>query len=489
MTRPVGAAHVIAAIRWDDEHGFALERDDALALARAGIGGVFLQGGPVDAVAGLVEALRAAAPHPLLVATDAERGAGQRFAGATGLPPLGALAAAGDLDAVRLAARVTARELRAVGVTWAMAPVVDLDAGADNPIVGSRAAGAAAEPAATVVSEWIDAAQAEGVLACAKHFPGLGRASGDPHRAPVTIAAPAHALAGTDLAVFSTAIDAGVASVLVGHAAYPALDAAGAPASQSRAIITNLLRGRLGFDGLVVSDAVAMDAAVAPWGGDEARAAVRALAAGCDVVLWPDDPWRVAQAIEAAWRDGTLDSDASRAAADRRTDWAVRAAPGAVRPLTLGELTRAKGLGDAAVHQVRGRALPLGDSIELITVDDDDAHPLPSPDRRWFAQALAFAGRTVVPVATPSADRRDPVLVAAYADIRPWKGHAAFTSAARLQVRGALEAAARMYRPALVVLFGHPRRAAELPEATDLLCAWGGDRAMQEAAARRVLAA
>jgi beta-glucosidase-like glycosyl hydrolase len=172
---------LIPALRWDSEHGFSHLRrtiDDALGV---GVGGFLLAGGPRAAAAELAAELHARAPGPLLIAADAERGAGQQFEGCVALPPLGALGFLDDPPGMRRAGQITARDLRRTAVNWALAPVCDLDVAPGNAIVGSRAAGSDPERVAGLVAEWIDGCQSEGVMACAKHFPGDGRADGDSH--------------------------------------------------------------------------------------------------------------------------------------------------------------------------------------------------------------------------------------------------------------------------------------------------------------------
>src|SRR5918911_565648 len=172
---------LLPAIRWNPDRGYDGERraiDQALEL---GVGGFILFGGEQEAVRQLTKELRLRSRVPLLIGADMERGAGQQFAGATGLPPLAAIAWLDDLEAIRKAARLTAREARTLGVSWDYAPVCDLDLVPENPIIGTRSLGSDPQKVATLAAEWIAACQSEGVLACAKHFPGHGRTRVDSH--------------------------------------------------------------------------------------------------------------------------------------------------------------------------------------------------------------------------------------------------------------------------------------------------------------------
>jgi beta-glucosidase-like glycosyl hydrolase len=251
---------LVPAIRWDPERGYEHERPAMTQALQLGVGGFILFGGPQDAVRALTRELQQRSRTPLLIGADLERGAGQQFAGATGLPPLAAIASLNDTDAVRRAARLTAREARTLGVNWDYAPVCDLDVVPENPIIGTRSLGSSPARVADLASEWIDACQSEGVLACAKHFPGHGRTREDSHAGLPTVSASADTLHMEDLVPFRAAIDAGVGSMMTAHVAYPSLDPTGAPATLSREILQWLLRQQLRFDGLIVTDALMMEA-------------------------------------------------------------------------------------------------------------------------------------------------------------------------------------------------------------------------------------
>ncbi|MBM3907090.1 MAG: hypothetical protein FJ363_03315 [Gemmatimonadetes bacterium] len=475
--------HIIAAIGWDRDLAWAGTRDAIDEALGLGVGGILIHGGPRFEVAQLTRALHAHSSVPLLVAADIERGAGERFPGAVSLPPAGALAALGEVDAVRRAARIAARDARELGINWALGPVCDLDLDNGNPIVGARGFGADAARVAELSAEWIDACQAESVLACAKHFPGHGRTSADSHVSLPVLDESLTELLASDLVPFQAAVDGGVASVMTAHVALPRVDRSGAPVTLSEPVI-RLLREELGFEGLVVSDAFEMRALGAA--ADEGEIAVRALAAGCDLLLAPVSPARVAQAITDAVADGRLDGERLAAARARRDWWATwaRWLPD-VRGLTLDERTWAKQVSDRVVRVVRGRVPWLPPACEVVVVDDDPASAAPS---RWpFIAALEALGRRVAVVPGATEQGEGALVIAVFADVLPGKGHAGITPQSRLTVRLAVQAARAMRRDTLVVLFGHPRLANELPDAAHLLCAWAGDRGMQEAAARALV--
>ena len=473
---------LVPALRWDTEHGFSHLRrtiDDALS---ARVGGFLFFGGPREAAAALAAELHARSSIPLLLAADAERGAGQQFDGCVALPPLGALGYLDDPAGMRRAGQVTARDLRRTGLNWALAPVCDLDAVPGNTIVGTRAAGGDPIRVGAQIAEWIDGCQSEGVMACAKHFPGHGRADADSHATLPSVSLDASGLKRDDLLPFRDALDAGVASVMTAHVAYPALDPSGAPATLSAPILTALLRGAMEFNGLIVSDALEMHGVRAA--GTEREIATRAIAAGCDLLLAPADVSGLARALDAAAHRGELDEERVRSALERRDRWALWARPGAGREPSLGDEMWSRQTADATVHLVRGSIPRVGDAVEIVLVDDDSCGPWPLPSRAFFAEALGALEVEANVIDASSTATRVPVLIAVFADPVAGRIEPGLSRASRDRIQGATAVAHEHNRESLVVLFSHPRHAAQLPGAPNVLCAWGGDKPMQAAAAR-----
>ncbi len=228
---------------------------------------------------------------------------------------------------IRWAGATTGREARALGINWVFGPVADLDLEPDNPIVQTRSFGADPERVGADVAAWVQACQSQGVLACAKHYPGHGRTVHDSHNRLPTVSATLADLELTDLRPFAAAVHAGVSSVMTSHVAFPAWDDTGAPATRSPVMLGHL-RTHLGFSGLIVTDALIMEGARA--GKTEADAAVGSLAAGCDVLLYPGDLPGTIAAIEAAVVSGVLPRsqvEASLARYDAALAWVAAAEP------------------------------------------------------------------------------------------------------------------------------------------------------------------
>jgi beta-N-acetylhexosaminidase len=250
-----------------------------------GLGGVALFARNVvdrDQVAALTAALRAEKPD-VIVAIDEEAGDVTRLDAHTGSPWPGnlALGAIDDPALTREIAGHIGRDLATAGITLDYAPDADVNNDANNPVIGSRAFGAEPERVARHTAAWITGLQDAGVAACAKHFPGHGNTSVDSHLDVPIIKAGFAELDAIELVPFRAAVAAGVRAVMSAHLRVPSLDPE-FPATLSRKIMTDLLRGELGFDGLIVTDGIEMRAISDRYG--LANATVLALAAGADAI-------------------------------------------------------------------------------------------------------------------------------------------------------------------------------------------------------------
>jgi beta-glucosidase-like glycosyl hydrolase len=472
MTPPpeeAAARLLFPAVRWNAQSGFRDAWPEVEGAIRRGVGGVIVFGGEAGEVRDLTDEIQRLAPRPLLVASDLERGAGQQFRGATPLPPAAALAHLDDPEVTRRAAEITAREARALGVGWVLAPVADLDIEPLNPIVGTRAFGGDPQRAARQVEQWVRGCADGGALSCVKHFPGHGRTAADSHIERPRVEASRGELE-ADLLPFRAAIAAGVDSVMAAHVAFPALDPSGEAATRSAAILGGLLRRTLRFSGMIATDAINM----AGFSGSESEgeAAVRAVAAGCDALLYPRDLDGAVAALAAALREGRLDPGRVSEAGERIARAAARVGKppaglwGREEDLAWGRETARRTL-----HPARGEPKLSSGAVQVVTIDDDLGGPHTPPSRETLPAALRRAGVEI-------SDDGAPV-IAVYADIRAWKGRPGLSAAAVARLAELLE----VNPEAPVLLFGHPRFAAQLQAARHVLVGWGGEGVMQEAAA------
>lgn len=265
--------------------GFVGTRAPDWVLARLdrGLGGAVLFARNVRApeqVAALTAELHAARADAL-VAIDEEGGDVTRLEAATGSSYPGnlALGTAGDPELTRAVAASLGAELAAAGIDLDLAPVADVNSNPDNPVIGVRSFGAEPALVAEHVTAFVTGLQSAGVGACVKHFPGHGDTAVDSHRG-LPVVAGGEADLEAALLPFRSAIEAGVRAVMTAHLVVPVLDAQ--PATVSRTILRGLLRERLGYRGLVITDGLEMAAIVSTIGLEEG--AVRALAAGADAI-------------------------------------------------------------------------------------------------------------------------------------------------------------------------------------------------------------
>jgi beta-glucosidase-like glycosyl hydrolase/CubicO group peptidase (beta-lactamase class C family) len=363
---------------------FDSEEYDTLAtwVDSLGVGGIIISIGPPLEIAAKLNALQQRARLPLLIAADLEWGSGMRLRGGTAFPMPMAVAATGRTwDAYELG-RVTAYEARAVGIHMTYSPVADLNNNPANPIINTRSFGEDPQQAGDLIRAYIRGAHEHGLFTTAKHFPGHGDTDLDSHIDLPVVPACWDRLDTVELEPFRAAIDAGVTAVMTAHVAVPCVTADSTePATLSAVMMTDVLRDSLGFEGIVVTDALTMGAIVTRYGTGES--AVRAFLAGSDLLLFPADPRAAIDAMVTAVDSGRI--------AMERLDRSVR---------RMLELKRQAGL-------FRNRVVLL-DSVPAVV------------GRRTF-QALAddMAARSLTLVQPGSIDAfrrtRQPVAVISYA--------------------------------------------------------------------------
>jgi len=266
-------------------------------------------------VARLVGEIRAAAPPepgraPCLVTVDQEGGLVQRLrAPLTVWPDMLSVGAAGDVGLTEAVGRALGDELAALGIGWDFAPVLDVHTNPANPVIGNRAFGTTPEAAASHALAFWRGLRAAGLVGCGKHFPGHGDTRADSHLELPVVDHGLERLRRVELAPFAAAARAGVEALMTAHVLFPALDDA-RPATLSRAILTDLLRGDLGFRGVIVSDDLGMKAVADRYPIEEL--AVMAVAAGSDVLIIREPAERQRRAHEALVRAAERDSELRR---------------------------------------------------------------------------------------------------------------------------------------------------------------------------------
>ena len=275
----------------------------------------FNQAGPIKSsaldAAKVANQLQRDSKLPLLLAADLERGVASRLKDVPPFPWPMSFGAMGNTNEVERFGAVTAREARAIGVHWALAPVADVNNNPANPVIDDRSFAENAEVVGSLAVSFIRGAHEGGLLVTAKHFPGHGDSSTDSHKSIPTVEGDLAHLWAVEFPPFQRSIEAGVDSVLLAHARVPALDPdTNKIATISSRVVTDTLRGRLGFKGVVLTDAIEMQGITALYdpklGSPTARAAVDAIKAGCDVIMVPTDLDGAFNAIVTAVRRGEI---------------------------------------------------------------------------------------------------------------------------------------------------------------------------------------
>jgi beta-N-acetylhexosaminidase len=327
--------------------------------------GMLMKNQPYEAAA-LTNRLQRESPLPLLFAADFERGLPMRINGATGFPAAMAFGAAGNKDFAFQYGSITAQEARAIGVQWNWFPVADVNSNPANPIINTRAFSEDPKQVAELVTAYIAGARGSGMLTTVKHFPGHGDTDVDTHIGFARVNGTRERLDAVELVPFRAAIAAGVDAVMVAHVTVPAIEPDDRPASISSLAITGLLKGELGFKGLVVTDALDMGALTHFFTGTPSqisgKAAVEAVKAGSDMVIIPAD-------LEGAY-NGLLEAVRRGEISEARIDESV---------LKILRLKASVGL-----HKRR--------TVDLSTVESEVARP----ENLAAAQKIAEASITLV---------------------------------------------------------------------------------------------
>ena len=441
------------------------------------------------ALAAFLNRMQKLARVPLLVAGDFERGASMRVDGTTVFPQAMAFGAAGDPALVRFEGQVTAREARAIGVQWLFFPVADVNNNPDNPIINIRSYGEDPKQVSAMVTAFVEGTRADPhyrVLTTAKHFPGHGDTSVDTHLNMAVINATREQLQNIELPPFRAAIQAGVDAIMTAHIAVPALAPADVPATLSPAILTGLLRGEMGFKGIIVTDALEMGGIAQGYSGGEA--AVQALAAGADALVMPPDPEAAIRAILAAVQSGRL----TRA----RIDESVARLLAAKERMGL-DRRRAVGL-EAISDQIdmpedQERAQEIADRAITLVKNDGSLVPLRAPAKTCFltlaeshysSEGLAFAQEvrrrvhdaTVISLdaslpgaaldaAVQKTAACDTVAVAAFASVAAYRGDLALGG----DFPRMLDALFASGKPVALIALGNPYLVRSFPKAAAFL--------------------
>jgi len=328
------------------------------------------------------------------IAIDQEGGAVTRLPeDMVNVPGAMALAASGNAENVSLAARITAAELRRIGVNFNMAPVLDINCNWDNPVIGNRSFAPNAADAASFAAAAINAFAEEGLMCCGKHFPGHGDTAVDSHLDLPLVNLSLDELEARELIPFRAAITAGIPAIMTTHILFPQVESEKLPATMSEKILKALLRERLGFGGLIISDAMEMKAIKDYYGVP--RGCALALAAGVDIVyVCHESPDMEASLREAlcAFEDDSIDAKELDASVERILRYKERYA---AFGLNAGEDSIEKISEKISRRKEQNAAL----TRSTLAASEQGKAPPPLGDKPFFTGCLAY--RSTIASAKP----------------------------------------------------------------------------------------
>jgi beta-N-acetylhexosaminidase len=481
------------------------------------VGGFTISVGSPTEVAAKLNALQSMSQVPLLFGADLEAGAGFRarggyfvpnaidLGGAIVFPPEMAVGATRDTTLAYEQGRLTAIEGRALGIHIAYAPVLDVNNNPENPVINTRSYGEDPELDARLGVAFIHGVQDHGMIATGKHFPGHGDTGTNSHLALPIVTVSRSRLDTVELVPFRAAVNGGVGAIMSFHGAMPALDSSNVPGTLSPKVLTALLRGELGFKGIIISDAMDMRGVLDQYGSDEA--VKRAISAGIDVLIQPLDVSKAIDAVVAGVTEGRY--------TEARLDSSVR---------RVVETKRRLGLAQRKLVDLNALRFLVGDSSNLqiarrvaeksITLVKDSLRQVPIATGSAKVLSITLARRADLgagnafnaelraglpnlrtefmatedaplnfPRLIAAADSADVTIVGSYVG-QSWD---AVSASAPQAFAAFVQTLVQRGRKPIVIAFGNPYLLQQLPSISAYLVAWGGFPVSQTAAARALL--
>ena len=484
------------------------------------VGTFILGGGDVLDIPMITNKLQNASRVPLLINGDLEsgmtyghpwrlsRGWTDRLpryiaGGGTQFPSQMAIGATGDPACAYELGRITAREARAIGIHWSNSPVADVNNNAENPIINTRSYGEDPALVASMVEAYVRGAESERMIATLKHFPGHGDTREDSHMELPSLPFSLRRLDSVELVPFRAGIAAGARAVMTSHLALPEIDPAGRPATLSRPVITGILRTRLGFGGIVVTDGMRMQGITDHFSSPEA--AINVIEAGGDAILAIADIDSAFEGVVAAVRAGRislerLDTSVRRILAAK--EWVGLAAKRTVpvdsvfRIVGTGEFRRkAEEISDASVTLLRnaGNVIPLKRTavVTIVTVSEDPQPGLGIDLLEGMEPFVRSASLVRVSNETGSerfreisaaAGKSDVLVVGIYLSVVAWKGDHRFSK----PLEDFLGSLGRSPVPVIAVAFGDPYVLGKLPVTQVVMTPFNGTNIAESSVARAI---
>ncbi len=448
-------------------------QEQSIELVQKGIGGFILFGGKKNELKGLIDKLQSISEIPLFIASDIERGVGQQISGTTDFPCQMAVAAAidknksDDMKIFQDMMRAVADESRDVGINMPLIPVLDVNRNPDNPIICTRAFSDNPEEITWYGKIYIETIEDSGLISCAKHFPGHGDTAIDSHISLPVISKSFKEVMDTDIFPFKEAIKTGVSSIMVGHLSIPAIDTL--PSSLSKKIITELLRKDLGYKGLILTDALSMNALK-----EAKKMYVKCVNAGADILLHPADADLVVEELNRAVKSGEIEGKKIDAVVERILKYKEKLKNIQKAEINYGKHAKLSALiSDKSITLVKDTPgiLPINDvqTVSLVLVSDESIYDI-SPLRKFLPDDYQFIKLKELDFENIQSVTflKETVIFALYTSIAAWKGSSGIGDKEIKNVRVLI----RMSKKSIVVSFGSPYVLRHFMEANVLIAAY-----------------
>ena len=492
-------------------------------VRRYHVGGFVLAGGTVSDIALMTNALQRESKIPLIINADLEGGLWfnhpyiwqrgrapelPRFVGGGGtpLPSCMAIGATGNARFAYEFGKITAQEARAVGIQWTNSPVSDVNSNPHNPIINTRSFGENPADVARMVEAYVKGAQDQHVIATLKHFPGHGDTEEDTHMKLPMLPFDRARLDSVEFVPFKAGINAGAKAVMTAHIALPAIDPQKRPSTLSPIIITDFLRGKLGFDGIVVTDGMTMQGVTDHY--SPAEAAVMAIEAGVDAILVPADFAQAYEGVLAALKSGRL----SQARVDQsvRKILAAKAWVGLdhERFVNVEDIANvvappeseaiADSMFAASITLLRNaeNIIPLSSKsrVHIVTVTDDPANQMGEAlagTLQGQVQSVTLShlwndlSREAISKTEAEMRSADVVIVGIYLSVGSWKGELGFSG----DLQKFFDSLDGMHKPVVAIAFGDPYVLGKIPVTDGVIAAYTGLRKSEEAVGKALTGA
>ena len=472
-----------------------------------GIGGIHLWSGDGSSSIAIMNEIQKRSRIPIIFDADIERGFGQRFPSGTDFPPMMAITATGNPENAYEVGKIVATESRAAGIHWNLSPVVDVNNNPLNPIINTRSFSENADIVSEFSKKYAKGLQDYGMIATAKHFPGHGDTQTDSHSSLAMIPSDSSRLWSLELKPFATMAEAGVDVVMVAHVHAPDYQPeADDPATLSPFWVTDVLKDRLGFDGAIITDGMGMGGITKNYSDD--YAIVKAVQAGCHIIIQNYDMVGSIDAIEKAVLDGEISEQQINSSALKMLEMKYKVGlnlnPYVGLDLMMRNISTKRNreasnrIASEAITLVKDSKglLPINaspkDTLYIIDIYDQEyKHSRSTVASKIISERIPVRAiqvdesdkKPILDVIVKSIPKNSQILINAFVSPKEWKDRIFFPDNETYFVRELIKKSDRI----ILASLGTPYLLQDFPKVSTYLCAYNGSYLMQNALANALL--